>query len=840
MPKVFASDSMNETEREKKHADLARRAGAECIVLLENDGILPLPADIPAALYGEGARHTVRGGTGSGDVNTRSDVNIEQGLTDAGYRITSTAWLDRQDEAFAKALQDYDARMTQMAQEMGADEGMLRLLTPFKRPAPVLITNEDIEKSPADVAIYVISRTSGEGADRRAEKGDYELTDAETEEIRRLANAYPGVVVVLNTASVISMTELTEIPGVRAIVLMGQLGSTGGDALADVLSGKTTPSGKLTDTWAKNYSDYPAADTFSHNNGDLSDEYYTEGIYVGYRYFDSFGVSPLYPFGYGKSYTTFTLSKAAVTTDSEEICVRTTVTNAGSKHSGREVVQIYVSAPASDIRRPYQSLVGYAKTKTLAPGESEEIAVRFQARDMASYDTKSAAWVLEPGCYIVRMGTSSADTVPAAVLTLSEQARTAQLKNLFRDSDPVKEMTAPQLPAEDVPASVPRIAIDPNAIGCFTAVYPGVRTPYEAAAEGTLTASDVYSGACTVEELTAQLTVHEMAELCVGTLRTGGSVVGEASHAVAGAAGDTSSILEKSRGIRGLVMADGPAGLRLTPVFQTDSSGRVLSAGEDTGDAVTYYQYCTAIPVGTALAQSWNEELIEELGRMIGEEMELFGVDIWLAPAMNIHRNPLCGRNFEYFSEDPLISGKCAAAMTRGVQSHPHKAVTVKHFAVNNQEDNRYFTNAHVGEQALREIYLRGFQIAIMETQPVAVMTSYNLLNGVHTANDYDLLQCACRDEWGFQGFIMTDWFTSVDLPELTGGRPHKYPISSSTGCIYAGNDVQMPGSAKNVEDIELGVEQGGIVDRFQITLADLQFCAANVVRAVLRLSAGT
>jgi beta-glucosidase len=253
---------------------------------------------------------------------------------------------------------------------------------------------------------------------------------------------------------------------------------------------------------------------------------------------------------------------------------------------------------------------------------------------------------------------------------------------------------------------------------------------------------------------------------------------------------------------------------------------------EETDD---YYQYCTAIPIGWALAQSWNEELVAAAGDMVGSEMEQFHVDLWLAPALNIHRNPLCGRNFEYYSEDPLIAGKTAAAMTNGVQKHPGKGTTIKHFAVNNQEDNRYFVNAHVSERALREIYLKGFEIAVKESQPLSIMTSYNLLNGVHTANCHDLIQGMARDEWGFAGTVMTDWFTSQDMPMLRGKYDPVYPISASTGCIYAGNDIQMPGCQKNVDDIVKAVKSGKELDGYTITLADLQFAAANIIRVVAK-----
>jgi beta-glucosidase len=326
-------------------------------------------------------------------------------------------------------------------------------------------------------------------------------------------------------------------------------------------------------------------------------------------------------------------------------------------------------------------------------------------------------------------------------------------------------------------------------------------------------------------------------------------VVGNASYLVPGAAGDTSSILKETRHIRNIILADGPAGLRLQPHFKTKKNGELIPGGDVQGDAVTefpkdldlndvvdYYQYCTAIPIGWALAMSWNTELVEQAGDMVGREMEQFGIDLWLAPAMNIHRNPLCGRNFEYYSEDPLVAGKTAAAMTKGVQKHPGKGTTIKHFAANNQEDNRYFVNAHISERALREIYLKGFEITVRESQPLSIMTSYNLLNGTHTANHHDLIQAMARDEWGFEGVVMTDWFTSQEAPGITGKYERQYGISASTGCIFAGNDIQMPGCQGNVDDIVNAVSTGKEIDGYRITKADLQYCAANIIRVIAKM----
>ena len=852
MAEIFASKTSEIEERERIHAQLSRELAGECMVLLENDGALPLAAK-KIALYGNGARATIKGGTGSGDVNTRNNVNIEQGLQNAGLEVTTSAWLDRQEVHMKAAKADYLDWVKKEAERKGVPEFSINFDTPYKEPACEQITKADIEASQTDTAVYVIARNSGEGADRYDEAGDYQLYPEELENIKTVAQAYEKTVVVLNIGGVMNLSELKTAAGVNAILLMTQLGNLGGDALADVLTGKVNPSGKTTDTWAKNYMDYPSSAKFSHNES-VNDELYEDGIYMGYRYFDSFDVKPEYCFGYGKSYTEFEITTGSLTVEGDCIKIPVEVKNTGTAYAGKEVVQVYYSAPEGRLDKPYQELAAYAKTKLLAPGEAQQLTISFPAEQMASYSEKEAAWILERGEYMIRVGNSSASTKVAGVVELQEDVKTRIVKNLFpldvalEEIHPEKEKLAAKK-KESANSNTGHIILDAAAIQTEQVKYQGVREEYHTDKTEKITMQDILSGRAEVEELVAQLTVTEMAELCVGTLRAdGGTIVGNASYTVPGAAGDTSSVCKKSRGIKNMILADGPAGLRLQPHFKTKKDGTLLSGGEILGDSYTpfapdidenevdnYYQYCTAIPIGWALAQSWNTELVEKAGDMVGAEMEQFHVDLWLAPALNIHRNPLCGRNFEYYSEDPYVSGKIAAAMTKGVQKHKGKGTTIKHFAVNNQEDNRYFVNAHVSERALREIYLKGFEIAVREAQPLSIMTSYNLLNGIHTANSHDLLQGMARDEWGFEGTVMTDWFTSQNVPMITGKFKPIYPISASTGCIYAGNDIQMPGCQKNVDDIVEAVTTGKEIDGYKITKADLQYNAANVIRVVAK-----
>ncbi len=855
MSEIYASKSKEVEQREIDHMNISRELAGECMVLLENDGALPLKETGKIALFGNGVRRTVKGGTGSGDVNSRSIVNVEDGFKNAGFTVTSGSWLDKQGEMLDKSKGEYLEWVKAEAKKSSRSEFIIQFDHPYSAPAPVLITEEDCKEADTDVAVYVIARNSGEGSDRYNREGDYLLFAEEKKNLEMVAAHFKKTIVILNIGGVMELSGVKAIPGINAILLMGQLGNIGGDALADVVTGKVNPSGKTVDTWAKNYMDYPSSAKFSHN-GSVHDEEYEDGIYVGYRYFDSFGVEPEYCFGFGRSYTDFSLQIDGVEAAGDRVQVRATVQNTGSVYAGKEVVQIYYSAPQGRMDKPYQELAAYHKTSLLKPGESEAMILTFAIKEMASYSEADAAWVLEKGDYVIRVGSSAGNTEVAAVLTLAEEVKTQIGKNLFPLDIQLKEIkpdtTAAKTAYEKNSEGLGRVyhgSIQSSCIKAEHMVYQGKREEYKTDREKKLTVQDVKNGDCTVEELVAQLTVEEMADMCVGTLRAGeGNVVGNASYTVPGAAGDTSSILKVSRGIKNMILADGPAGLRLQPHFKTTKEGKLLPGGSVMGDSFepfdpdinedevdNYYQYCTAIPIGWSLAQSWNTELAEWAGDMIGAEMEQFGVDLWLAPAMNIHRNPLCGRNFEYYSEDPLVSGKIAAAITIGVQKHKGKGTTIKHFAVNNQEDNRYFVNAHVSERALREIYLKGFEIAVKESQPLSIMTSYNLLNGIHTANSYDLLQAMARDEWGFDGTVMTDWFTSQDMPEITGKFQPRYPISSSVGCIYAGNDIQMPGCRKNVDDIVEAVKTGREMDGFRITLADLQFNTANIIRVVLK-----
>lgn len=806
MAKIFAAKNPGVSPREERNMSRSRALAFQGMVLLENNGILPIRKDIKKiALFGNGARHTVKGGTGSGDVNSRFVINVEQGMEDAGFTITTKKWLDRYDEAVETAKREHFARLKKGIEENGENPFLLLFSSPFQKPAIIPVTQEDIKESDADMAIYVLSRNSGEGKDRSSGAGDFELSEAEKNAIERLTASYQNIILILNVGGVIDTKFLRNTKEIGAVLLMSQAGNTGGYALADILTGKVTPGGHLTTTWAEHYQDYPSADTFSYVNGDVDDEYYKEGIYVGYRYFDTFNVTPAYPFGYGLSYTDFSIETLKVEANARNITIVVKVTNIGTVYSGKEVVQIYYSAPDGKLEKPYQELGAYAKTRELGPGKSEILTISYPTSAMASYDVRRASYILEAGTYYIRVGNSSRSTKIAAAVCLDSEVVTEVLSNRIVLDCKMEEISSKgavsysyeteQAEKEQAVKTEIKASDFSMKIANYQTENPEIPASIS---ETKVKLTDVLEKRASLDDLTAQLTVQELAELCVGTARDGiadNSIIGAASAACPGAAGDTTSILIEDRDIRNMILADGPAGLRLSTDFITDKDSNIIPGliGEQfpgielligvqdkpavPEDAIHYYQYCTAVPIATLLAQTWDVDAIAEAGDIVGEEMEELGVTLWLAPGMNIHRNPLCGRNFEYYSEDPLVSGMCAAAETIGVQKHSGVGTTIKHLAFNNQEDNRMHVNSHIGERAIREIYLKGFEIAVKAAQPMAIMSSYNLVNGIHTANNYDLLTAIARNEWGFEGIIMTDWGTTGSI-EMEPGKQFKYGTS--------------------------------------------------------------
>lgn len=799
---------------EKEHIGLLRDSLAECTLFLRQNGAFPLEAPGRIAAYGNGVRHTVKGGTGSGEVNSRYSVNVEQGLKGAGFTITTGRWLDAFDQVEQDAQKAFVKEIKERAKKkhtMAILEGMGAVM-----PQPEYDLPLDGE---GDTAIYVLSRISGEGNDREPIPGDIRLTDSEAKTILALDAKYEKFMLVLNVGGVVDLTPVKEVSN---ILVLSQLGVETGSVLADILLGRANPSGKLTTTWAS-WEDYCREGEF----GDINDTRYKEGIYVGYRYFDTVGKKPLFPFGYGLSYTSFDIAVTGAAAEGDTIRIKAAVSNTGAR-AGREVVQVYVSAPAGRLDKPYQDLAAFAKTDLLEPGASQELTISFSLRDCASYDAQKESYVLEAGSYVVRVGDSSDHTQPAALVDLDGEAVVTKAGNClgetdFEDWKPSGSETAA---AEEL-SDITRISVAAADIETVTVTYDQERE---------------------IDPRVKDLTVEELAYLNVGAFnpKAGAlSVIGNAATNVAGAAGETTGVL-KEKGFPVLVMSDGPAGLRLAKEFYRDEKGAhgigssmvpesflpflpaparfimnlIGGSGKPKKGQKVEYQYATAIPIGTAIAQSFNLPLAESYGSIVGDEMERFGVHLWLAPALNIHRDIRCGRNFEYYSEDPLISGKTAAAITRGVQRHPGCGTTIKHYAANNQEKNRYCNNSIVSERAMREIYLKGFGICVRESQPHALMTSYNLLNGVHTSEHRGLIEDILRCEYGFKGIVMTDWI--VDMAQDKQSL-HRMPIAAEIA--KAGGDLVMPGSKGDFDSIVKAAKSG------ELELRQLQINATRVLR---------
>ena len=806
-------------KKELENRALARRAAAEGFVLLKNDGVLPL-REKRIALYGSGARMTVKGGTGSGAVRERYSVTVAQGLEAAGFEIATTGWLDRFDKFYADTYEEYRQAMEKKVEGVREFYRILGMIPPFKHPTGIPVTPEDVAASACDTAVYVLARQAGEGNDRRDEQGDYRLDDVERENLEFVSKSYKNFIVIINAGGVIDVSFLDTLH-VSALVYFVQGGEEGGNALADVLSGKVNFSGKLATSWAYRFEDLPSNATYSYLGGDPHNQEYNEGIYVGYRFFESFNVRPRFPFGFGLSYTRFETRFTGLTLRRGAVEVRAEVKNIGPV-PGREVAQLYATVPFGESGAEKIRLVGFSKTSTLSPGALEEITLTVPVRELASYDEGRAAWVLREGAYILRLGNSSEDASPCAVLTLSGEALLEQCVNVCPPEHAIHELRPPERQPEDTSA-LPVYPLEAYLPEPVVHTYGRPEEPADGLAD--------------------TMTPEQLATLVLG----GGTSNQNLQVEAMGASGTTTPALYEALGIPNVILSDGPAGLNLTSqvVEMPDGSTRSARVPEvmeayrrylfgiagmvlrsrmaDPSEGTVHYQYATAWPCSQLLAQSFDPELLERVGQAVGAEMEAFGVTVWLAPGMNIHRNPLCGRTFEYYSEDPLLSGKMAAAIVRGIQSHPGKFMSVKHFAANNCELERNFSSSNMTERTLRELYLRGFEIAVKESAPGTVMAAYNKINGVYCTNNYDLLVKVLRNEWGFKGLVMSDW----DAMKADRSDP-ALPLSGDVQKAHAAQcDLVCPGRPDQHEALMKGLETGAV------KLEDLRRSAVRILRLV-------
>jgi len=791
--RLYGTRTSEVSELEKNNRNLARRAATEGMVLLKNNGALPLKEEKVVDLFGTGARMTVFGGSGSGETKGREKITVEKGLINAGVKIGNTAWLDRFDAKYQSEYKKWHDEVEEAIKGYNIFS-VIKMYEEIYRHHFNFPVGDAIEKSDmtpgVDTVIYVLARQAGEGGDRRAETGDYYLTDIEKDSIRFLKANYKRLIVIINAGAALDMDILDEVD-IDGLIFMGQPGEEAGNALADILTGRAVPSGHLTSTWAIDFKDYPSADIYGKNSKNDLESDYKEGIYVGYRWFDANKIKARFPFGYGLSYASFDTKFLKITQDKDNIELVFGVTNKSQVFEGAHVVQVYVSKLNTEIYQVKKEFCGFEKTKILKPGESQEIVIKVPIKGLKSFIETNNRFELLAGQYVFLVGDNAENCNQVAVAYVKKSEVVQKLKNLtgtsrFKDA---------------------RFGIDETEVNNLEKVV--IETSVLREEIG----SDYFEDDAKqkAKKFSEKLTEKEIASLIVGA-----NVTGFGYNHAPGAVGKTTNSLLKKYNVPNINMADGPAGLNLLPENYVTKGGQELAYGHlpqdrtwgflkkmewmavgKEGRDTPVFQYTTAFPSTTVRAQSFNKELEYEIGLAVGREMEVMGITLWLAPAINIQRNPLCGRNFEYASEDPFLSGKMAASIINGVQSVGGVGVTLKHFCANNQETEREFVSSNISVRALREIYLKGFEIAITESHPWAVMSSYNRLNGTYTGNHKELLTNVLRGDFGFDGIVMTDWRAITK-------KKGAYHL-----CASSGNDLIMPGEKAEekivLEDIMKG-----------------------------------
>lgn len=765
-----------------KHIRLSREAASEGMVLLKNENnALPLEKGTRVALFGKATIEYIKGGGGSGDVYTPYIRNIFDGFKEKENKGKVSVYMPLVD--FYREYVEAESVNIPTQAQINATWDIVNAMEfcekrddmTYDTFASMHVKEPEVPDSiiksaadRADTAVITISRFSAEGVDRRPIDGDYYLSDIEKNLIDKAGKLFKKVIVVINSGAVIDCEYLAEKKEVAAVLFGWQGGLEGGAAIADVLCGDVNPSGKLVDTIAKSYDYYPCKDDFRECFDHLD---YSDDIYVGYRYFETIPGAKgqvRYPFGFGLSYTSFALSSRICCESDGRIIAVVNVTNTG-KVSGKEVIQLYYSAPQGKLGKPSRELAAFKKTSLLAPGESEAVTLSFDLNNMASFDDlgkiSKAAYVLEAGSYKFYLGTSVRDAQKLDYeYTVSDDRVTDQLSSRCRPFKLEKRMLSD--------GSFEKLPTGEESY-CY-----GTNSPSGAQAPEETVKFDKVGTDITMDEFVAQFTLEELMDFVGGHAPTG--------VANTGCFGGLPRL-----SVPAMPTADGPAGLRLD---------------ESTGIPTT------AWPCATLLACCWNPELVYRVGAAGGAEVRENNIAVWLTPALNIHRDPLCGRNFEYYSEDPLVAGKSAAAAIKGIQSQK-VSVAMKHFACNNKEANRHNCDSRISERALREIYLKGFETAVKEADPWTIMSSYNLINGQHTSESYDLLTAILRDEWGFRGMVTTDWAVN----------------SSHAKEIKAGNDMKM--HMGYPEQLKRAYDKG------ELTRADLEVCVKRILEMFMKLA---
>ena len=766
----------------EKYAALARQAVAEGCVLLENEGqALPLRDGERVAVFGRMAFHYYKSGLGSGGlVNTRYVVGILDALKECeGVHL---------DEELMGIYEDW-------IKENPYDEGQGWGRVPWCQKE-MDVTEEMLDCARRnDVSLVVIGRTAGEDQDNNAKAGSYCLTETEEDMIRRVCEVSKRTVVVLNVGNIIDMSWVEKYRP-QAVLYVWQGGQEGGNGVADVLTGKVCACGKLTDTIAADIKDYPSTENF----GDPFKNYYKEDIYVGYRYFETFARDKvLYPFGYGLSYTTFEMKAEVLKNTGDEITVSAMVANTGEL-KGKEVVQVYVKVPQGKLGNPARKLIGFAKTKELESGEQEEVCIVIPKYDMASYDDSGvtghkSCYVLEEGTYEIFVGSDVRSAV--SVGCYEEEFRVIEeLEEVYAPVEKFQRMKAVLLPDgtyQAVTEDVPVRTIDPQERRANempeTYVYTGDKG-YKLV--------DVLDKKVSMEEFVAQISEEDLIAMFRGEGMCSPKVTAGTAAAFGGVTDGLTAL-----GIPVGCCSDGPSGIRM------DCGTKAFS-----------------LPNGTSLGGTFNVKLVGALYEMTGKELRLNKIDSLLGPGMNIHRNPLNGRNFEYISEDPILTGRICAAQVKAMAKSGIGS-TIKHFCGNNQEVGRSTSDSVISERALREIYLKGFEIAVKEGGARSVMTTYGSVNGLWTAGSYDLCTTILRKEWGFDGIVMTDWWAKSNYEGHQAEAPVKAPM------VAAQNDIYMVVSDAKANPENDDVEE--MLHAGKITLGELQRNAANILGFLLK-----
>lgn len=768
--------------------ELLRKIATEGAVLLKNNQILPMENGTTVSLFGRVQMEWFYTGYGSGgDVNNPYAVNLVDGIKRCKGLTLNTELLEIYKEWNEKNPIDhgYWGHWPRCYPDMPLDE-----LT-VKRAAEA-----------SDCAVVTIGRSSGEDRENALEKGSFYLNDSERNMLSLVTKYFSKTVLLLNIGSIMDLSFIQEFGSkIGAVLIVWQGGMESGNAVADLLSGAVSPSGKLTDTIARSYEDYPSAASF----GAKAFNHYEEDIYVGYRWFETFyPENVLYPFGFGLSYTDFEMNCVSKHGTENGFEFEVSVQNTGSQHGGKEVVQIYLEKPCAKLGNPSRILAGFAKTALLAPGETQTVSVFVPMERLSSYDDSGktgfkSAYIIESGEYGFYIGSDVRDS--KAVYTY-KQAETVVFEQLSETAAPKNSFDVFAAAEQNGNKIIVKQPVNTATTRLKDIILTNLPKSVDYSGDRGYKLSDVKSGKVSMKNFVAQLDLDELE-----AITRGGYIMGHPLGA-AGNAGIYGGVLPslREKGIPAVTTTDGPSGIRL------QSS-------------------CSLIPIGTLLACTYDEGLVEALYEKVGEEMKDRGSDVLLAPGMNIHRNPLCGRNFEYYSEDPYLTGKIAAAAVKGLQK-TGVAACPKHFACNNQEFCRNFNDSRLSERALREIYLKGFEICVKEAKPQNIMTSYNRINGVFGHYHYELCRTILRGEWGFDGCVITDWWMRYrKSPEFPNLKDNAYRVRA---CV----DVLMPGGKKTGRQKSDGTLLKTYGKENGITLGEMQFCAENVLRFAMNSTA--